>query len=155
VEILNTDAEGRLALCDALTYVGKFNPEIVIDMATLTGAIIVALGSEYTGVFGNHSPLTNDLLSAGKISGDLGWHMPMADAYLEATKSKIADLANLGSGGASSSTAAAFLGEFSKKYRWAHLDVAGSAMGGLSGAKASGRPVPMVVQYILNCCAEN
>ncbi|MDC0534496.1 leucyl aminopeptidase [Francisellaceae bacterium] len=154
VEVLNTDAEGRLALCDALTYIAKFNPETVIDMATLTGAIIIALGSEYSGVFGNHNPLINDLLSAGKASADLGWHMPIADAYTKSLKSNVADLGNIaGSPDAGSGTAAAFLAEFAKKYRWAHLDVAGSAMGGLTGAKASGRPVPMVTQYLMDLCS--
>ncbi len=155
IEVLNTDAEGRLALCDALTYIAKFNPETVIDMATLTGAIIIALGSEYTGVFGNHNPLINDLLSAGKVSSDLGWHMPIADAYTKALKSNVADMGNIaGSADAGSATAAAFLAEFAKKYRWAHLDIAGSAMGGLTGATASGRPVPMVTQYLMDLCAQ-
>ena len=150
VEVLNTDAEGRLALCDALTYIGRYNPETVIDMATLTGAIIIALGPEYTGVFGNHNPLVNELLSCGKSSGDHGWHMPLPDAYMKELESKVADMSNVGGQSGASITAGLFLSEFARKYRWAHLDIAGSAMGGFTNATASGRPVPMLAQYLLN-----
>ena len=154
VEVLNTDAEGRLILCDALTYIEKYDPEYVIDMATLTGAIIISLGDEFTGVFGNHSPLINDLLGAGKKAGDLGWHLPMTDAYNKKLKSDVADLANVGDRSAGSIVAAMFLAKFTKKYKWVHLDVAGSAMGDFSKAYATGRPVPMMVQYFLDYCAQ-
>jgi leucyl aminopeptidase len=154
VEVLNTDAEGRLILCDALTYIGRYNPEYVIDIATLTGAIIIALGGEYTGIFGSHLPLINDLINAGKKSADLGWHMPMSEAYNDQLKSNVADIANIGDRSAASSVAALFLSKFTKKYKWVHLDVAGSAMGGFTNACASGRPVPMLLQYFLDLCKE-
>ncbi|MCF6808605.1 leucyl aminopeptidase [Thiotrichales bacterium 19S9-12] len=151
IEVINTDAEGRLVLCDALTYIEKYDPDVVIDMATLTGAMIVALGNDLTGVFGNHSPLINDLLHAGKESNDIGWHMPLHEPYEAQLKSEIADMRNLGSGGgAGSSVAGLFLQRFAKKYRWAHLDIAGSAMGDFNKASATGRPVPMISQYILD-----
>ena len=150
VEVLNTDAEGRLILADALTYIEKYNPAHVIDIATLTGAMIVALGAEYTGVFGSDVALINDLINAGKSSGDLGWHMPICEAYHKQLKSDVADFSNLGDRSAGSGTAAAFLSKFTEKYKWAHLDIAGSAMGGFTNAVASGRPVPMIMQYLLN-----
>jgi leucyl aminopeptidase len=151
VEVLNTDAEGRLILCDALTYVEKFNPRTVIDLATLTGAIIVSLGPEYTGLFGNHNPLINELLTAGQSSTDYSWHLPMPENYNEYLESEVADMTNVGSTNAAGSILAAmFLSKFTKKYKWAHLDVAASAMGGLEKPKATGRPVPMLVQYVLN-----
>ncbi|MCF6776991.1 leucyl aminopeptidase [Thiotrichales bacterium 19X7-9] len=150
IEVINTDAEGRLALCDALTYSEKYDPDVIIDMATLTGAMIVALGNDLTGVFGNHSPLVNDLLNAGRQSGDVGWHMPLHEPYQAQLKSDIADMKNLGLGGAGSTVAGLFLKRFVKKYRWAHLDIAGSAMGDFNKATATGRPVPMIMQYLLN-----
>lgn len=150
VEILNTDAEGRLALADALTYVEKYDPDVVINMATLTGAMVIALGEDFSGVFGNHNPLINDLISAGKVSGDLGWHMPLHDPYQRKLESKVADMKNIGGSAAGSLTAACFLHRFTKKYRWAHLDTAGSAMGNFLDATATGRPVPMIMQYILD-----
>ena len=153
IEVLNTDAEGRLVLCDALTYIEKYNPESVIDMATLTGAMIVALGDYYTGVFGNHGGLINQVLKAGRQSADEGWHMPIGEYYSDMLKSDVADLGNIGAGAAGSSTAAAFLSKFTKKYNWTHLDIAGSAMGNFDHAVASGRPVPMIVQYLINQCS--
>ncbi|MCF6764845.1 leucyl aminopeptidase [Thiotrichales bacterium 19S3-7] len=154
IEVINTDAEGRLALCDALTYVEKYDPDVIIDIATLTGAMIVALGNDLTGVFGNHSPLINDLLNAGRQTGDVGWHMPLHEPYQAQLKSDIADMKNLGLGGAGSSVAGLFLKRFVKKSRWAHLDIAGSSMGDFSKAAATGRPVPMIMQYLLNRLGE-
>lgn len=147
IEILNTDAEGRLVLCDALTYVERFNPVEVVDIATLTGAIIVALGSQASGVFANNDNLADALLSAGQRSNDRGWRMPIWDDYQKQLDSKFADVANIGTPGASSVTAACFLARFAEKYPWAHLDVAGTAFS--SGPKgATGRPVPMLVEYL-------
>ena len=150
IEILNTDAEGRLILCDALTYAEKYKPDVVIDVATLTGACVVALGEHPAGLLGNHSPLVNDLLSAGQTSGDRCWELPLWDDYQEQLKSNFADIANIGGKGAGTITAACFLSRFAKKYHWAHLDIAGVAW--KSGAKkgATGRPVSLLTQYILN-----
>lgn len=147
VEVVDTDAEGRVALSDALTFVEQFKPETVIDVATLTGAVIVALGHHMTGVMGNHNPLINDIISAGKTAHDECWQLPLTDLYQEQADSKIADVANLGKGGASSITAAAFLSRFAKKYNWAHLDIAGTAMRDFG---ASGRPVSLLVQYLID-----
>ncbi len=150
IEILNTDAEGRLILCDALTYVEKFNPAVVIDTATLTGAVIVALGKHYCGLMANDQDLANDLLAAGKTSLDGAWQLPLEDAYDELLKSNFADMGNIGGREAGTVTAACFLARYTQKYRWAHLDIAGTAW--LSGTKkgATGRPVPLLVQYILD-----
>ncbi|PCI07467.1 MAG: leucyl aminopeptidase [Gammaproteobacteria bacterium] len=150
IEILNTDAEGRLILCDALTYAEKFKPDVVIDIATLTGACIVALGAHPAGLLSNHNPLANDLLSAGQSSGDRCWQLPLWDDYQEQLHSNFADMANIGGKGAGTITAACFLSRFTKKYHWAHLDVAGVAW--KSGAKkgATGRPVGLLTQYIID-----
>ena len=150
VEIDNTDAEGRLVLCDALTYVERFNPDTVIDVATLTGACIVALGAHATGLLSNHNPLAHDLLKASEQSGDRAWQLPLWDDYQDQLESPFADFTNLGGRSAGTITAACFLSKFTKKYNWAHLDVAGTAW--RSGAKkgATGRPVPMLTQYLLN-----
>ncbi|MDH5393424.1 MAG: leucyl aminopeptidase [Gammaproteobacteria bacterium] len=155
IEILNTDAEGRLILCDALTYSQKFNPEVVIDIATLTGACVIALGGHPAGLFGNHNPLINDLLNAGKYSGDRCWHMPTWPEYKQQLKSNFADLANIGGREAGSITAAVFLAQFTKKYNWAHLDIAGVAWKGGENKGSTGRPVPLLMQYILNRVEEN
>ncbi len=150
IEILNTDAEGRLILCDALTYAEKFNPDVVIDIATLTGACIAALGAHPAGLLSNHSPLANDLLSAGQTSGDRCWQLPLWDDYQDQLKSNFADMANIGGKGAGTITAACFLSRFTKKYNWAHLDVAGVAWKSGSQKGATGRPVGLLVQYILD-----
>ncbi|HIF89607.1 MAG TPA: leucyl aminopeptidase [Candidatus Thioglobus sp.] len=150
IEILNTDAEGRLILCDALTYCEKFNPEVVIDIATLTGAVIVALGKHHSGVMANDQGLVDDLNAAGNSALDTVWQLPLDDEYDELLKSNFADMANIGGKEAGSVTAACFLSRFTKEYRWAHLDIAGTAW--VSGSKkgATGRPVPLLAQYIIN-----
>jgi leucyl aminopeptidase len=151
IEILNTDAEGRLILCDALTYSERFEPAVVIDIATLTGAIIVALGSKTTGLMANDQQLADDLLQAGTDSHDRAWQLPLWDDYQEQLDSNFADIANIGGKEAGSVTAACFLSRFTEKFTWAHLDIAGTAW--KSGGKdkgATGRPVPMLVQYLLN-----
>ncbi len=155
IEILNTDAEGRLILCDALTYSERFNPDVVIDIATLTGAIIVALGSKTTGVLANDQSLADSLLKAGQESSDKAWQLPLWDEYQEQLDSNFADIANIGGKEAGSITAACFLSRFTEKFTWAHLDIAGTAW--KSGGKdkgATGRPVPLLMQYILNRLAE-
>ena len=150
VEVGNTDAEGRLALCDALTYVEKYNPASVIDIATLTGAIIIALGGDLNAIFANNEILAQDLIDAGNNSKDLSWNMPLHTPYMEQLHSSVADTNNIG-GSAGSITAALFLSKFAKKYKWAHLDVAGTAMGGsFEKATATGRPVPLLTQYLIN-----
>lgn len=150
IEILNTDAEGRLVLCDALTWIEKYKPEVVIDVATLTGAVIVALGKHHTGLMSNDEKLVEDLMSAGESSQDTLWQLPLDNEYDELLQSNFADMANIGGHEAGSVTAACFLSRFTKDYRWAHLDIAGTAW--LGGAKkgATGRPVPLLTQYVLN-----
>ena len=150
IEILNTDAEGRLILCDALTYAEKFNPDVVIDVATLTGACVVALGAHPAGLLGNHNPLINDLLNAGEKSGDRCWELPLWDDYQDQLSSNFADMANIGGKGAGTITAACFLSRFTKKYHWAHLDVAGVAWNSGKAKGATGRPVGLLMQYILD-----
>ena len=149
VEILNTDAEGRLILCDALTYCEKFSPKVVIDIATLTGAVIVALGKHHSGLMANDQDLADDLKKAGGDAMDTVWQLPLDEEYDELLKSNFADMANIGSGGAGTVTAACFLSRFTKDYRWAHLDIAGTAW--LRGSKkgATGRPVALLTQYIM------
>ncbi|GGD11196.1 leucyl aminopeptidase [Halopseudomonas salina] len=151
IEILNTDAEGRLVLCDALTYAEKFKPASVVDIATLTGACIVALGSNASAVMGNNDELVQQLLSAGKQADDRAWELPLFDEYQEQLDSPFADMANIGGPKAGSITAGCFLSRYAKAYPWAHLDIAGTAW--TSGGKdkgASGRPVPLLMQYLLN-----
>ncbi len=150
IEILNTDAEGRLILCDALTYVGKFDPETVIDVATLTGACVIALGKHPSGLFSNDDQLAEDLVNAGALSHDRVWRMPIWDDYNKQLNSNFADLANVGGRDAGAVTAACFLAHFTKKYRWAHLDIAGTAWKSGNEKGATGRPVSMFVQYLLN-----
>ncbi|MCK5716699.1 MAG: leucyl aminopeptidase [Thiomargarita sp.] len=150
IEILNTDAEGRLILSDALTYAERYKPAAVIDIATLTGACVIALGKHAHGLLSNHNPLTNDLINAGKFSGDQAWELPLWDEYQEQIDSRFADLANIGGREAGTITAACFLSRFTRKYRWAHLDIAGTAW--LSDKKekgATGRPVPLLTQYLI------
>ena len=149
VEILNTDAEGRLVLCDALTYAERFKPKSVVDVATLTGAVVVALGSHAAAVFSNNDKLSQQLIDAGNYIHDRVWPMPVWDDYQSQLRSNFADMANIGGREAGSVTAACFLARFAKAYPWAHLDIAG--VGYHSGARkgASGRPVPMLFQYLL------
>jgi len=150
IEILNTDAEGRLVLCDTLTYAEKFTPKSVVDVATLTGACVVALGNHATGLYSNHQPLADALLASGQSMNDKAWQMPLWDEYQKQLDSNFADMANIGGPGGGSVTAACFLSRFAKKYHWAHLDIAGTAW--LQGAKkgATGRPVSLLVNYLLN-----
>lgn len=151
VEILNTDAEGRLVLCDALSYaVERFKPRVIIDVATLTGAVIVALGAHASGLFSNDEELVAQLLAAGESSGDRAWRLPLWDEYQPALKSPFADVANIGTGGAGSVTAACFLSRFVEKQRWAHLDVAGSAFQGGATKGATGRPVSLLFRYLID-----
>ncbi len=151
VEILNTDAEGRLVLCDALTYIDKFKPQTVIDVATLTGACIIALGSHASAMYANDEEVAKDLLRAGENTLDRVWRMPLWDAYQVQINSAFADMANIGGREAGSITAACFLARFTKKYRWAHLDVAGTAFKGSGPAKGStGRPVTLLFEYLNN-----
>ena len=154
IEILNTDAEGRLILCDALTYAEKSDPDVVIDIATLTGACIVALGAHPAGLLSNHKPLANDLLAAGERSGDRCWQLPLWDDYQEQLDSNFADMANIGGKGAGTITAACFLSRFTKKYHWAHLDIAGVAWKSGKEKGATGRPVALLSQYILDRLSE-
>lgn len=150
IEILNTDAEGRLVLCDALSYAERYKPQSVIDIATLTGACVVALGSHASGLFSNNEQLAEELVTAGNNTGDRTWPMPLWDDYKKSLSSNFADLANIGGREAGSITAACFLSYFAESYPWAHLDIAGIAW--LSGKNkgATGRPVPMLADYLLS-----
>jgi len=150
IEVLNTDAEGRLILCDALTYSERYNPATVVDIATLTGACVIALGAHATGLLGNNRGLANDLLNAGKFTGDRAWEMPLWDEYQDQLKSNFADIANIGGREAGTITAACFLSRFTKKLNWVHLDIAGVAWKGGAEKGATGRPVPMMTQYLLD-----
>ncbi len=150
IEILNTDAEGRLILCDALTYAERYKPKTVVDIATLTGACVVALGHHASGLFANNQALANALLSAGEAAQDRAWQLPLWDDYQKGLDSNFADMANIGGREGGSITAACFLSRFTKAYSWAHLDIAGTAWhsGGAKGA--TGRPVGLLVNYLLN-----
>jgi leucyl aminopeptidase len=149
IEILNTDAEGRLILCDALTYVERFKPKAVIDIATLTGACVIALGHVHSGLFSEDDALVNALTKAGKTSLDTVWRMPLDTAYHEQLKSNFADVANIGGRPAGSVTAACFLSRFTEKYKWAHLDIAGTAWKSGAAKGSTGRPVPLLVNFLL------
>ena len=154
IEILNTDAEGRLILCDALTYVERFKPAVVVDIATLTGACVTALGHHNTGLFTRHDQahdaLANELLAAGKAANDTAWRMPIEDAYQEQLKSNFADIANIGGPPGGSITAACFLERFTRKYTWAHLDIAGTAWKSGAAKGATGRPVPLLTTFLMD-----
>jgi leucyl aminopeptidase len=150
IEILNTDAEGRLILCDALTYVEKFKPAVVIDIATLTGACMVALGQQASGLFSNDDELADALLAAGDEVGDRAWRLPVWDEYQPQLKSNFADLANIGGRFAGAVTAACFLKRFAEDYKWAHLDIAGTAWKSGADKGATGRPVGLLMQYLLD-----
>ena len=150
VEILNTDAEGRMILADALTYTERFNPAVVIDIATLTGACIVALGHHRHGLMGNQPSLVRDLLQAGRQACDPAWELPLGDEYDEQLKSPFADFANIGGGSAGTITAGCFLQRFAGKMRWAHLDIAGTAWKSGEQKGATGRPVPLLTRFLAN-----
>ncbi len=149
IEILNTDAEGRLLLCDALTYAERFNPDCVIDIATLTGACVIALGTQTSGLFANDDALADELLQCGTETCDRAWRMPMFDEYQDQLKSNFADMSNLGGRPAGSVTAACFLSRFAQNYRWAHLDIAGTASLGGDAKGATGRPVPLLSEFLI------
>jgi len=156
IEILNTDAEGRLVLCDALTWIDKYNPKTVIDIATLTGAAVIALGSPASAMYANDDELADALLQAGEESWDRVWRMPLWEEYQSQLNSAFADMQNIGGREAGSVTAACFLARFTKKYRWAHLDIAGSAYRGNGTNKgATGRPVGTLTQYLMDRADED
>nr|WP_314539669.1 leucyl aminopeptidase [uncultured Massilia sp.] len=154
IEILNTDAEGRLILCDALTYAERFKPAAVVDIATLTGAVIVSLGHHNSGIFTRHDDahdaLAEELLDAGKQAGDTAWRLPIGEQYNEQLKSNFADLANIGTPGGASITAACFLENFTRNYTWAHVDIAGTAWKSGAAKGATGRPVPLLTTFLMN-----
>ena len=150
VEVLNTDAEGRLVLCDVLTYVERFEPEAVIDVATLTGACVIALGHHITGLMANHNPLAHELIAASEQSGDRAWRLPLGDEYQEQLESNFADMANIGGRPGGAITAGCFLSRFTRKYNWAHLDIAGTAWRSGKAKGATGRPVALLAQFLLN-----
>ena len=149
IEVLNTDAEGRLVLCDALTYAERFKPRAVIDIATLTGACVIALGGVRSGLFASDDGLADALLAAGDRAGDLCWRLPLDDDYAEALKTNFADVANVGGRPAGAVTAAKFLQRFASEFAWAHLDIAGTAWKGGAAKGATGRPVGLLVHYLL------
>jgi leucyl aminopeptidase len=149
IEILNTDAEGRLILCDALTYAERFKPSVVVDVATLTGACVIALGHHHSGLFTADDALAGELIDAGRRALDTCWRMPLDDEYEEALKSNFADLANVGGRAGGSITAARFLSRFTGKYRWAHLDIAGTAWKSGPAKGATGRPVALLTHFVL------
>jgi leucyl aminopeptidase len=149
IEILNTDAEGRLILCDALTYAERFEPDCVVDVATLTGACVIALGHVVSGLFANNDGLARELLDAGQEAYDRAWHMPLWDDYQEQLKSNFADMGNIGGRPAGSITAACFLARFTKKYHWAHLDIAGTAWKSGKEKGSTGRPVPLLAHFLM------
>jgi leucyl aminopeptidase len=150
IEILNTDAEGRLILCDALTYCEKYKPKTVIDIATLTGAVIIALGKHHSGVMSNDQSLADALKISGEAAQDTVWQLPLDEEYDDLLKSNFADMANIGGREAGTVTAACFLARYTKKYSWAHIDIAGTAWLGGSKKGATGRPVPLLTQYIMD-----
>ena len=150
VEVLNTDAEGRLVLCDTLTYVERFEPELVVDIATLTGACMVALGHHYSGLMSNHNPLAHELMNASEQAGDRAWRLPLGEEFYEQIESNFADLANTGGRLGGAITAGCFVARFATKYNWAHLDIAGTAWRSGKAKGATGRPVSLLSQFLLN-----
>ena len=154
IEVLNTDAEGRLVLCDALTYAERFEPDAVVDIATLTGACVIALGHHATGLLSNHDALARELLHAGDYACDRAWQLPLWDDYQEQLKSNFADMANIGGRAGGTITAACFLSRFAKKFDWAHLDIAGTAWKSGKDKGSTGRPVPLLVHFLAQRAAE-
>ena len=152
IEVLNTDAEGRLILCDALTYTERFKPAAVIDIATLTGACIIALGHQTSGLMANDDRLAEEILAAGEASGDRAWRLPLWDEYQSQLDSNFADMANIGGRGAGTITAACFLSRYAKSFKWAHLDIAGTAWKSGKAKGATGRPVPLLTQLLMKRC---
>lgn len=152
IEILNTDAEGRLILCDALTYARRFKPDAIIDVATLTGACVIALGHHHTGVMSYSDDLANSLVAAGVQADDRGWRLPLTDDYTRQLKSNFADFANVGGRDGGAITAGCFLGKFAEGMNWAHLDIAGTAWKTGQKKGATGRPVPMLSEFLLARC---
>jgi len=153
VEILNTDAEGRLILCDAITYSRRFKPAAVVDVATLTGACIIALGNHFSGLMSNAEPLADELLAASTRADDRAWRLPIGEEYAEQLKSNFADFANVGGREGGACTAATYLSKFAKDLVWAHLDVAGTAWVGGSQKSSTGRPVPLLTEFLLHRAA--
>ncbi len=149
IEVLNTDAEGRLILCDAITYAERFEPEVVVDIATLTGACVIALGHHASGIFSNNDDLAKELVQAGENALDRAWHMPLWEDYQEQLNSNFADVANIGGRAGGSITAACFLSRFAKKFDWAHLDIAGTAWKSGKEKGSTGRPVPLLTQFLM------
>jgi leucyl aminopeptidase len=149
IEILNTDAEGRLILCDALTYAERFKPALVVDIATLTGACVVALGHHHSGLFTADDAMAEQLITASRSALDPCWRMPLDDEYEEGLKSNFADMGNIGGRMGGAITAAMFLRKFTAKYRWAHLDIAGTAWKSGAAKGATGRPVPLLTHFVL------
>jgi leucyl aminopeptidase len=149
IEILNTDAEGRLILCDALSYAERYKPAVVVDIATLTGACVIALGHVATGLFANDDALAAELLSAGETALDRAWRMPLWEDYQEQLRSNFADMANIGGRPAGSVTAACFLARFARNFKWAHLDIAGTAWRSGKEKGSTGRPVPLLTQFLM------
>jgi len=154
IEVLNTDAEGRLILCDALTYAERFEPDAVVDIATLTGACVIALGHHASGLFSNKDSLARELLQAGDDAADRAWHMPLWEDYQPQLDSNFADMANIGGRAGGSITAACFLSRYTKKYDWAHLDVAGTAWKSGKEKGSTGRPVPLLTQFLIHRSAK-
>ena len=150
VEVLNTDAEGRLILCDALTYAERYQPAAVIDIATLTGACVIALGHVVSGLFSNNDALAREVLAAGEFADDGAWQLPLHEEYQEQLRSNFADFANIGGRPAGAITAACFLARFTKQYKWAHLDIAGTAWKSGKNKGSTGRPVPLLTQFLIN-----
>jgi leucyl aminopeptidase len=154
IEVLNTDAEGRLILCDALTYAERFKPAVVIDLATLTGACVIALGHHPAALYSSHDPLAHEIERAGLMAWDRVWRMPLWDDYQEQLKSSLADMANIGGRPGGSITAACFLWRFAKNYHWAHLDIAGVAYKGGRDKGSTGRPVSLLMNFLINRAAK-
>ena len=150
VEILNTDAEGRLVLCDALHYARRFNPTTVIDIATLTGACVIALGAHHSGVMSNDDALARELVSAGLRADDRAWQLPLTEDYAEQLKSNFADFANIGGREGGAITAAAYLAKFAQGLKWAHLDIAGTAYVGGAHKGSTGRPSPLLADFLIH-----
>jgi leucyl aminopeptidase len=153
IEVLNTDAEGRLILCDALTYAERFKPAAVIDVATLTGACVIALGHHNSGLFSKDDALAGELLDASREASDPAWRMPLDEEYHDLLKSNFADLANIGGRPGGSITAACFLSRFAEAYPWAHLDIAGTGWKSGAAKGATGRPVPLLTQFLIDRAA--